>query len=125
MSDKTLAPMSRDSTPATEVPAAPELGAQNPSEPLMAKKAARKKAAPKKADAKPPVEDLLTKPPVVEEVTRRALLEEVMMETTPEPEPAALLRSIPLEEALPLFRESFLHLKEEIQKAIVGYNDLL
>src|SRR5436189_341366 len=98
MSDKTLAPMSRDSTPATEVPAAPELGAHDPSDPLMAKKGARKKekSAPKKVAAKPPVEELLTKPPV-EEVTRRASMEEVLMETTPEPEPVAPIRSLPLE----------------------------
>ena len=35
------------------------------------------------------------------------------------------LPSLPLEEALPRFRELFTQLKREIQKAIVGYDDLL
>ena len=46
---------------------------------------------------------------------------------TPAPELPAFepLPPLPLEEALPLFRDVFAGLKTEIQKAIVGYDDLL
>jgi MoxR-like ATPase len=48
-----------------------------------------------------------------------------MVELEPDVEPAAPLPPLTHEEALPLFRDSFTALKSEIQKAIVGYDDLL
>src|SRR4051794_34062526 len=119
MSDPTLVPPPKNSTPAAEVPAAPELGYRNPSEPMMAKKAARKKASAKKVAAKPNVEDLAAETPA------DPGMEEVVIESAPEPEAVVSFTRLPLEEALPAFRESFTRLKDEIQKAIVGYDDLL
>jgi MoxR-like ATPase len=114
MSDETIALPTQDSTPSTEVPTATELGYQEPSEPLAAKKAARKKAVPKKAaPARPRMEEDVILPPLPEP------------EPAPQPVVAAILPPLPLDEALPLFRESFTRLKNEIQKAIVGYGDLL
>ena len=107
MSDKTLAPPAQDSTPATEVPTAPEMGYQEPAETLTSKKNARKKAPAKKAA------------PV------RAKAAEVMVELEPEPEPLVQLPPLPLEEALPLFREHFTSLKKEIQKAIAAAEEVM
>src|SRR5215212_1803383 len=96
MSDETLVRPSKDSTPASELPAASELGYQDPSEPLTAKKTARKKALPKKP------------------ASSRG--EETVIQTAPEVERMAPLPPLPLEEALPLFRQGFTRLKNEIQK---------
>ena len=109
MSEEISALAPEASTPAAEVPMASELGLQAPAEPVTTgKKATRKKAAAKKA----------TKPKLVEEA--------VAMEVPkPEPAPVETLPLLPLEEALPLFQQTFASLKTEIQKAIVGYDHLL
>ncbi len=105
MSEETLAPP-QESTPAAEVPAASELGDVDPTvTQAPPRKGGKKKAAAKKA-ATPKGAD-------------------VAAATPRPPEPAPQLATLPLEEALPLFRESFTRLKNEIQKAIVGYDDLL
>src|SRR5438067_208037 len=109
MSDPTLVPPSKLSTPSAEVPSAPELGYQEPSEPLTAKKTARKKAAPKKAATAPQMDEVVIA--VTPEPERAAPLKaatapqmgEVVIASTPEPERAAPLPPLSLEEALPLF----------------------
>src|SRR5687767_13701838 len=103
--DKTLVRPPKDSTPASEVPAAPELGNQDPSESLTAKKAVRKKAVPK--------------------IPVKSRGEEVLVQSVPEQPPSERLPKPPLENALQHFRESFINLKNEIQKAILGYDALL
>lgn len=107
MSEEIPAPAPEASTPAAEVPTDSELGLQDPVETVLAvKKTTRKKAAKKAPKAK--VEAALT--PVA---------------TKPEAAPVEKLPLLPLEEALPLFQTAFANLKAEIQKAIVGYDDLL